>query len=64
MPKRSLITLIFWQIFLLVRRLESWHANVKKRLVKAPRFYVRDSGILHRLLGINAYDALLSNPVL
>ncbi len=49
---------------LLVRRLEPWHANVKKRLVKSPRFYVRDSGILHRLQGINAYDALLSNPVL
>ncbi|OOZ36083.1 ATPase [Solemya velesiana gill symbiont] len=49
---------------LLVRRLEPWHANAKKRLVKSPRFYVRDSGILHRLLGINAYDALLSNPVL
>lgn len=49
---------------LLIRRLEPWHANVKKRLVKSPRFYVRDSGILHRLLGVNSYDALLSNPVL
>ena len=49
---------------LLVRRLEPWHVNVKKRLVKSPRFYVRDSGILHRLLGINRYDALLSHPVL
>jgi predicted AAA+ superfamily ATPase len=49
---------------LLVRRLEPWHTNVKKRLVKSPRYYVRDSGILHRLLGINYYDALLSNPVL
>jgi len=49
---------------LLVRRLEPWHANVKKRLVKSPRYYVRDSGILHRLLGINRYDGLLSNPVL
>ncbi|MEX2365646.1 MAG: ATP-binding protein [Pseudohongiellaceae bacterium] len=49
---------------LLVRRLEPWHANVKKRLVKSPRYYVRDSGILHCLLGINSYDELLSNPVL
>ncbi len=49
---------------LLVRRLQPWHANVKKRLVKSPRFYIRDSGVLHRLLGINNYDALLSNPVL
>ena len=48
---------------LLVRRLEPWHANVKKRLVKSPRYYIRDSGIQHRLLGINSYDNLLSNPV-
>jgi len=49
---------------LLVRRLEPWHANVKKRVIKSPRYYIRDSGIQHRLLGINSYDALLSNPVL
>jgi len=49
---------------LLVRRLEPWHANVKKRLVKSPRYYIRDSGIQHRLLGIDSYNALLSNPVL
>jgi len=49
---------------LLVRRLEPWHANVKKRLVKSPRLYVRDSGILHRLLGIEDIDGLLSNPIL
>ena len=49
---------------LLVRRIEPWHANVKKRLVKSPRYYVRDSGVLHRLLGIGNYNALLSNPIL
>jgi hypothetical protein len=49
---------------LLVRRLEPWHPNVRKRLVKSPRYYVRDSGILHRLLAINSHDTLLSNPVL
>lgn len=49
---------------LLVRRVEPMHVNVKKRLVKSPRYYVRDSGIMHRLLGINSYDQLLSNPVL
>lgn len=49
---------------LLVRRLEPWHVNVKKRLVKSPHYYIRDSGILHRLLGIGSYDALLSHPVL
>ena len=49
---------------LLVRRLNPWNANVKKRLVKSCRYYIRDSGIAHRLLGIETYDALLSNPVL
>jgi hypothetical protein len=49
---------------LLLRRMEPWHANVKKRLVKSPRYYIRDSGIQHRLLGIHNHDALLSNPVL
>ena len=50
--------------FLLVRRIEPWHMNVKKRLVKSPRYYIRDSGILHRLLGIGNHQALLSNPIL
>ena len=45
---------------LLIRRLSPWFGNAKKRLVKSPRFYIRDSGILHRLLGIETYDALLS----
>ena len=49
---------------LLVRRIEPWHSNTKKRLVKSPRYYLRDSGIQHRLLGIDSYDSLLSNPVL
>jgi predicted AAA+ superfamily ATPase len=49
---------------LLVRRLPPWYANAKKRLVKAPRFYIRDSGIVHRLLGIDNHEALLSHPVL
>ena len=49
---------------LLIRRVEPWYTNVKKRLVKSPRYYVRDSGVLHRLLGIGNHDALLSHPVL
>ena len=49
---------------LLIRRLRPRHANVKKRLVKSPRYYIRDSGIQHRLLGIDRYDDLLSNPIL
>ena len=49
---------------LLVRRLHPWHGNIKKRLVKSPRTYVRDSGILHALLQVPNYEALLGNPIL
>lgn len=49
---------------LLVRRLEPWYGNVKKRLVKSPRTYVRDSGIVHALLQIPNYETLLGHPVL
>ncbi|MEW6271631.1 MAG: ATP-binding protein [Thermodesulfobacteriota bacterium] len=48
---------------LLVRRLTPWHANVRKRLVKSPKVYVRDSGLVHALLGIVDREALLSHPV-
>lgn len=48
---------------LLVRRLRPFHANVGKRLVKSPRVFVRDSGIVHGLLGIVDYSALSGHPV-
>ena len=48
---------------LLVRRLRPFHANVKKRMVKSPKIYVRDSGIVHALLGIENHDALAGHPV-
>ncbi len=48
---------------LLVRRLPPWHKNVGKRLVKSPKVYVRDSGIVHALLGLEAVDDVLSHPV-
>jgi len=48
---------------LLVRRLKPWTANVGKRLVKSPKFYVRDSGITHALLNIPDYNSLLGHPV-
>jgi hypothetical protein len=48
---------------LLVRRLQPWHANVGKRLVKSPKVYVRDSGLVHALLGIGDKDTLVSHPV-
>lgn len=46
-----------------MRKLPPVHANVKKRLVKSPKVYVRDSGLLHALLGIQTHDALLGHPV-
>lgn len=48
---------------LLVRRLPAWHANLGKRLVKAPKVYVRDSGLVHALLAIPDKETLLSHPV-
>ena len=47
---------------LLVRRLPPWHRNTGKRLVKAPKVYVRDSGLVHALLGIADSEALLAHP--
>ncbi|MBI2269065.1 MAG: ATP-binding protein [Bacteroidetes bacterium] len=42
----------------LVRRLPAWFVNAKKRLVKAPKIYIRDTGLLHRLCNIQNFDAL------
>jgi len=47
---------------LMVRQLQPWHANLKKRQVKSPKVYVRDSGLLHQLLGIDSEKALLGHP--
>lgn len=48
---------------LLVRRLQPYHVNVGKRLVKSPKVYIRDSGLLHALLNIADRNALLGHPV-
>lgn len=48
---------------LIVRRLPPWHANIGKRLVKSPRVYVRDSGLVHALLHIADLENLLGHPV-
>ena len=48
---------------MLVRRLMPWHENVGKRLVKSPKVYVRDSGLVHALLGLETPEALLGHPV-
>lgn len=46
----------------LLRRLQPFHANVRKRLVKSPKVYWRDNGLMHALSGISTMDALLSQP--
>ncbi len=48
---------------LLVRRLPPWSGNVRKRLVRSPRTYVRDSGLVHALLDLTTYDDVLGHPV-
>ena len=47
---------------LMVRRLEPYYVNLGKRLVKTPKVYVRDSGLLHSLLGIRKVNDLLGHP--
>jgi hypothetical protein len=48
----------------MIRQLQPYHANLKKRQVKSPKVYVRDSGLLHQLLGIDLLKSLLTNPKL
>jgi hypothetical protein len=46
----------------LVRQLQPWHENLGKRQVKAPKVYIRDSGLLHALLGLQTMREILSHP--
>jgi hypothetical protein len=48
---------------MLVRRLPAWSGNVGKRRIRSPKAFVRDSGLVHALLGLNSLDAVLSHPV-
>lgn len=47
----------------IIRRIEPFYINIGKRLVKSPKIYIRDTGILHSILQINSYDELISNPI-
>jgi len=47
---------------LMIRQLQPWHANLRKRQVKSPKVYVRDSGLLHQLFGLENEKAVLSHP--
>jgi len=46
----------------MVRQLQPWHANIRKRQVKSPKIYIHDSGLLHQLLGITSERDLLNHP--
>ena len=48
----------------MIRLLPPCETNLKKRLIKAPKIYIRDTGLLHTLLDIESYDQLLGHPVL
>jgi predicted AAA+ superfamily ATPase len=48
----------------MIRQLQPWHENLSKRQVKAPKIYVRDSGLLHALLGLRTRRDLLTHPKL
>lgn len=48
----------------MVRRLTPWFENLKKRQIKTPKIYFRDSGILHRLLGIPTMEQMVTHPKL
>ena len=47
---------------LLVRRLQPWHGNLGKRLVKSHKIYIRDSGLVHALLGLGSKEQILGHP--
>lgn len=53
----------FLESAFLVRKLHPYFTNAKKRITRSPKVYIRDSGMLHYLLGINGLNALLGNPV-
>ncbi len=46
----------------MVRQLRPWHANLSKRHVRAPKVYIRDTGLLHHLLGVSTARSLVSHP--
>ncbi|WP_442589910.1 ATP-binding protein [Pedobacter sp. AW31-3R] len=49
---------------LLIRTLRPWSGNIGKRLVKSPKVYIRDSGLVHALLNLETFDDILSHPII
>ncbi len=50
--------------FYMLRQIQPWSGNSKKRLVKAPKIYLRDSGLAHRFLNISDFESLLGHPAI
>lgn len=48
----------------MIRMLKPYHTNIGKRLIKSPKVYIRDTGILHALLSIDSFDELWAHPVI
>jgi predicted AAA+ superfamily ATPase len=46
----------------MLRQLQPWHTNLKKRQVKAPKIYFRDTGLLHQIMGIRTLNELYNHP--
>ncbi len=61
-PKTALLYRDILEGGYVVRVLQPWFANLKKRQIKSPKVYVRDSGLLHTLLGITTMENLFSHP--
>ena len=56
--------LAFFENAFLIRLLKPYHSNIKKRIVKSPKVYIRDSGLLHYFLGIDSHPEIFGHPKL
>lgn len=53
----------FFESSYLIRRLQPYLPNLRKRLIRSPKLYLRDTGILHQLLGIPSFESMMGNPI-
>lgn len=53
----------FFESSYLIRRLQPYLPNLRKRLIRSPKLYVRDTGILHQLLGIASFESMIGHPI-
>jgi len=61
-PKTAQSYLDILEGLFVVRVLKPWHENIKKRQVKSPKVYIRDSGLFHRMIGIDTRVQLIAHP--